>query len=294
MRWQNREMDSHASREGIGQRLTSGGDSLTQAERRVARALLADYPAAGLDTVASLAGRAQVSGPTVIRFAKTLGYASFRAFQDALRDELGDREASALSQTRGHKRGDERAALLRGVDDTLAALPVHELEHAVELLSDSKRRVVAFGGDYSRVAADHLVLQLAPVRSEVTALPTASVLISTAIADIRRGDVWCVFDVRRYQARARVIAEAAERRGAAIVLFTDRWVSPVASCASVVLTAQVEAAGPTDSAVPLLALTEVVCERVERALGEAAFTRLSDVDPLRLRIDNAGHDAGPE
>jgi DNA-binding MurR/RpiR family transcriptional regulator len=61
---------------------------LTTAERKVARALLAAYPVAGLETVAKLARRAHVSGPTVIRFAAKLSYDRYPEFRQALKDEL--------------------------------------------------------------------------------------------------------------------------------------------------------------------------------------------------------------
>jgi DNA-binding MurR/RpiR family transcriptional regulator len=50
--------------------------SLSPGERKVARALLAAYPVAGLEAVADLAERAKVSAPTVLRFAGRLGYTS--------------------------------------------------------------------------------------------------------------------------------------------------------------------------------------------------------------------------
>ena len=67
---------------------------LSAAERRVARALLADYPSAGLSTVAELAERAQVSPPTVVRFAQRVGLPGFGALQTALRDELTRRSST--------------------------------------------------------------------------------------------------------------------------------------------------------------------------------------------------------
>jgi DNA-binding MurR/RpiR family transcriptional regulator len=59
----------------------------TPSERRVARALLANYPVAGLSTVADLAGLASVSSPTVLRLLARLDFTSFAEFQRALRDE---------------------------------------------------------------------------------------------------------------------------------------------------------------------------------------------------------------
>lgn len=79
---------------------------LSPAERKVARVLLAGYPAAGFETVAVLAERAAVSAPTVIRFANRLGYRGFPDFQAALREELDARNASPLSlyETAGFSR----------------------------------------------------------------------------------------------------------------------------------------------------------------------------------------------
>ncbi len=57
--------------------------TLSPAERKVARVILAGYPAAGFETVAVLAERAAVSAPTVIRFVNRLGYQGFPDFQAA-------------------------------------------------------------------------------------------------------------------------------------------------------------------------------------------------------------------
>ena len=51
----------------IAERLRQLLPVLPAAERRIARVLLADYPVAGLETVARLAARASASGPTVLR-----------------------------------------------------------------------------------------------------------------------------------------------------------------------------------------------------------------------------------
>ncbi|MFF9287593.1 MurR/RpiR family transcriptional regulator [Streptomyces griseosporeus] len=67
---------------------------LAPAERMVAGILLAPYPSAGFETVATIAERAGVSAPTVLRFVTRLGYTGFPDFQAALRKELDERSAS--------------------------------------------------------------------------------------------------------------------------------------------------------------------------------------------------------
>ncbi|MDZ4096624.1 MAG: MurR/RpiR family transcriptional regulator, partial [Paracoccaceae bacterium] len=81
----------------IRDRLTNGSVQLTPSDLKVARALLADYPAAGLNTVAQLAALAGVSGPTVVRFVSRLGFDGFPDFQKALLSEVQARMNSPLA-----------------------------------------------------------------------------------------------------------------------------------------------------------------------------------------------------
>jgi DNA-binding MurR/RpiR family transcriptional regulator len=73
-------------------------DQLRPAERRVARALLANYPGAGLSTAAELADVASVSSPTVVRFAARLGLDGYTDLQARLLVELDARRASPVSR----------------------------------------------------------------------------------------------------------------------------------------------------------------------------------------------------
>ena len=69
---------------------------LTPAERRVARTLFASNLMAGFDTVAGLAARTGVSGPTVLRFAGKIGFAGYAEFQRALECDVAARIDSPL------------------------------------------------------------------------------------------------------------------------------------------------------------------------------------------------------
>lgn len=278
----------------VAERVRTQLDSLTPSERRAARALLAAYPVLGLDTVASFAAASSVSGPTVVRLVKSLGFGSFREFQDALREEVRSRGESALSQSVRAQATDlgtagalvrARDAYVRGIDRTFAALHERDAERFVAALADPRRRVVSVGGPYSAMVADYLVRQLAPVRPNVLSCPENAVLAAATVRDIRPDrDLWVVFDVRRYQPAVERLAREAAARRAEIALVTDRWLSPIASIAEVVLTCDVEASGPSDTLVPALALVEALCERAVEQLGEPGLGRLGEVDPIRQRI----------
>src|SRR5216683_3491324 len=80
--------------------------SLSPAERKLARVLLASYPIAGLESVARFAERARVSPPTVTRFITKLGFKGYPEFQEVLRHEVQARLSSPLTRYRDEPKRD--------------------------------------------------------------------------------------------------------------------------------------------------------------------------------------------
>ncbi|WP_426404915.1 MurR/RpiR family transcriptional regulator [Streptomyces sp. R-07] len=271
---------------------------LSPAERKVARVLLANYPSAGFETVAVLAERAGVSAPTVIRFVNRLGYRGFPDFQTALREELDERNASPLSlyesadRTRADKAPDGEASLLEqgsrlfsgAVAQTLTELPPHDLEHAVALLADGKRRITLTGGRFTHLLAQYLGLHLMQLRGDIRLLPAGDVERTAALGTLSRRDVLVVFDYRRYEQDKVTMAQLALEQGAKVILFTDRWLSPVSAHAEVVLPSLVTTPSPYDSFVPTLAVIETVVAGVVTALGDDAPARLRHTEEIARRL----------
>lgn len=260
-------------------------DECSPAERKVARVLLAGYPAVGFETVAVIAQRSGVSGPTVLRLLDRLGFRGLPDFQQALRRELDDRQASPLTLYDERDRFDGGTSPLPGaVHRTLAGLPDADLDRVVALLADRRRRVLLVGGRFSRVLAEYLHLHLVQLRDRVVLLDTDPVTRAAAVAD-GGGHVLAVFDFRRYEPRLLDLARAAKARRGAVVLLTDRWLSPVTEVADVALVSQVDSPSAYDSLVPALAVVETVVARVLAALGDAARERMA-------ACERAAQDAG--
>lgn len=116
----------------------------SDAEARVAEVVL-DNPHAVIDTsIALLAGQAQVSEPTVVRFCRSLGFEGFREFKLRLAQSLaagvpyvhrevkpGDNAASYI-----HKIGQSAIELLSKLVTQLDSV---EVEHAVATLASANR-----------------------------------------------------------------------------------------------------------------------------------------------------------
>ena len=233
--------------------------TLPKAERRVARTLLANYPVAGLETIARVAAKSGTSGPTVLRLTNRLGFGRYPELQQALRDELGARRRSPPATA--PPIGDDVPALAadllgKAVSSSLSGVERSGFAQAVELLLTPKSRVVLTGGRFSGPLADYLAGRLQQLRPGVRAVGMAERV--PALLDLTRRDVVVVFDFRRHQPDVITFGRLAAEQGARMILFTDPWLSPLSAHAEVVLTAEVATPGPFDSLVPAMALVEAL------------------------------------
>ena len=286
-------MDSRVG-EVVRQRL----DSLSPAERRLARVLLASYPIAGLESVARFAERAGVSPPTVTRFITKLGFRGYPEIQEKLRHEVQARLSSPLARYRDEPQRDSAisdalessAHNLRATRDLLSD---RDLKEAVELLADVRRRIMILGGRVSAPLARYLAGQLHLLRPGVGLVDSERSAPAQQLIDMRKTDVLVVFDYRRYQPDTIDSARVAAARGCDVILFTDPWLSPASAFARQVLVTSVETVGPFDSLVGAMAVVEAVIAAVLRQLGSRAEARMQSLERLRAGDVLGGTESGP-
>ncbi len=281
--------DKDTERTTLGELIHQRSADLTPSERKVARALFATNMMAGFDTVAELAQRTQVSGPTVVRFATKLGFAGYPEFQKALRQDLAARIDSPLRmyERRRAKSGPKdvveqaHQTFVRALDATFANLPRAEIEAVVELLADPRRPIWTTGGRSSQTCATALFSDLFQFRPNCRLIGSDGGLRNDSLLDMGRRDVLIVFDFRRYQKDTVDFAHKAAKRGVTIVLITDPWLSPIADIADHVLTASVEAPSPYDSLVAALAVAETLLAALVARMGTSIRQRIEVLEELR-------------
>lgn len=272
----------------ISERIRSMMARFSPQERKAAHALLANYPVAGLETVAEFAGRAMVSAPTILRFVARLGFSSYPDFQKALRDELDSQLQSPLAKSRftpddagSAPFGRFLSAVIDNVTETFRHLSADEFEAIVALISDRRRKVATIGGRFTDVLARHFHNHLRVVRPGVLHFDGQPSTWRDQLVDLGPRDVLVIFDIRRYQDDLRVLAEVAGRRGVMVVLFTDQWLSPVARHARHIVAARVEALSRWDSMTALLAMAEAVLAAATEREWQGASERIAAIDALR-------------
>jgi DNA-binding MurR/RpiR family transcriptional regulator len=199
----------------------------------------------------------------------------------------------SLYRTKGSTQDDEvvrrsQEAFSRALGATLASSSLdEELTNVVALLRDRRRRLWFVGGRFSQLVASYLCLQMRMLRpgcAMVGESPDRRVLDSV---ELSRRDVLCLFDYRRYQQDTIAAGRLAAERGAAVVVFTDPWLSPAVEYARHVLISHADSASPFDSLLGAFALTELIAAKVVVAFGTEGQARVAELETIHERMRGA-------
>lgn len=269
--------------EGIRDHL---GD-LSPAERKVGRALLADYPRAGLGSTAALAKVAGVSAPTVVRFATALGYNGFADLQLRLRDEIAAgvlSRASRVDRTSSIGTSPIAAAaesLADSVIQTARAQHASEWEAALNALCDLNREVLCVGGRFTGTIAELFAAALNTVRPGAHFLRDPLGTDASFLVDLDARSVLLAFDVATYQTSTIDVVNYARSRRASVILITDHSLSPAATEATVVLTVPDWSASPFGGITSTAVIVELLLRDAVARLADSGRDRLRRLDQLR-------------
>lgn len=258
-------------------------DKLSPAERKVARALLSNYPSAGLDSAARLAKSAGTSTPTVLRLLARIGVGSYPEFQALLRDEVSHYMNSPVNRTeRGRELHEEESVLGQAIRERIALVktlearvPPSEFDQAVKVLADRPKRVVVSGGYFTRYFAMLVAAQLDQVIPGVDFVSEPLGHDMGKYLGLAKGSVAILLDFRRYEMAATSAARFAKARGATVIVITDQELSPATSHADVVLPVMVDGI-PFDSDAGLIVLLEALVEAVLFAAGDHGIERMKE------------------
>jgi DNA-binding MurR/RpiR family transcriptional regulator len=267
--------------------------SLTAGQIKLANALLADYPFAGLQPIQQLADATGVSPPSISRFVSRLGFAGFADFQNALIEELreGSRSPRDLRALSGGARDGcfldnytRRAAdLVRQLPQTITQ---QQLDSVAALLGDPARDIYLRGGRISDTLARFLSVHLRQIRPGIHHLADDPELWPDTVLRMRRRDVAVLFDFRRYQpSLERLAAAISQQRRAQVVLITDKWQSPAARYCSHVIALPIEIGTAWDTGAAALALIEALVVTVSEQDWHSTEGRIRDWDALRARLE---------
>lgn len=265
--------------------VASAMPSFTRSEKQAARVLLAHYPMIGLESITGFAKAANVSAATIQRLVQKLGCDGYPEFRQKLRDEIAKSHESPLTLYRSDEQAPAatalRQSLVAALERTLDAVEPAEFAKIIALLSENKRKIYILGGTFTYPMAAHLHFHLRKMRPAVTLLESDMPRRSDSMLDMRKNDILIVFDIRRYQPDSVLTAKWAAERRATIILFTDQWMSEIATVADHVLRCEVQASTPWDTLVGITGLVELISSSLDTVTWPSLKTRLEALDKLR-------------
>ncbi|MEP2641784.1 MurR/RpiR family transcriptional regulator [Roseobacter sp.] len=272
----------------IADRIQARLDSLTRAERQLADAILANYPASGLGPISSLARDADVSTPTVARMVQKLGFKGYPDFQADLREELKAQVSSPIAKhdtwaegaPQSHMLNRFTEAVIDNIRHSLGQIDTGDFDTACAQLADPTSRLHIVGGRITHTMAEYLYLHMQMIRPNVTHIQSTSNAWPHYLLDVQTGDTFVIFDVRRYESNTLKLAEMARDRGARIILFTDQWRSPVHQMADICFSSRIVVPSAWDSAATTLLLVETLIAAVQDLSWDSTKTRMQTLEDM--------------
>lgn len=272
----------------IADRIQSGLDNLTRAERQLAHSILENYPASGLGPLSALAKDADVSGPTVLRMVQKLGFKGYPDFQAALREELRAKARNPIAKhdtwtegaPSGHVLNRITDAVIDNIRHSLAQIEPAAFDDACALIAETDRTVYIVGGRISHTIAEYLYLHMQVIRPGVIHVQSTSNTWPHYLLDLKEGDVVVIFDVRRYENNTLKLAEMAHAKGAKIILFTDQWRSPIHALSDICFSSRIVVPSAWDSAVMPMLLIETMISAVQDLCWSDTRTRMEALEDM--------------
>ena len=274
----------------LAELIAAASDELTPSERRLAALITDDPTAVAFATVADIAGRVDVSGPTVVRFATKLGFDGYSGLQTHAQQSVA---AQLRRPTDRHRQdtilhegvsddswGQRRAAAIGSVDAVFQSVTPEQIRSLATPIAASSGRVWIVSSGAASPAAHVLESELSLLRPGVRQIQGSGAQVAADLLDSAAGDVVVAIDTPRYEARIVETVRWLADVGAVVVAITDGPLSPLASLADTWCRVDVHAVGPFDSALPTLTVVELLVAEVAHQLRGAATGRLDRAETL--------------
>ncbi len=272
----------------ISDRIHGMLDDLTRAERQLALSVLENYPASGLGPLTALAKDADVSVPTVARMVQKLGYKGYPEFQADLREEMRAKVKTPIAKhdtwaeaaPSGHILNRFTDAVIDNIRLTLAQIDPSAFDRACDMIADQNQHLYIVGGRITHTLAEYLFLHMQVIRPNVTHVQSTSNTWPHYLLNAKEGDVFVIFDVRRYENNTLKLAELAHARGARIILMTDQWRSPVHQLATVCLSNRIVVPSAWDSATTMMLLLETMISAIQTLKWSQTKARIESLEDM--------------
>jgi DNA-binding MurR/RpiR family transcriptional regulator len=265
---------------------------LSPAERRVADFFVAHREEGAFLSAADLGRLLDTSDATVVRTAKSLGYAGLGELRRELIDALRARATPAVRLGRSLEamgddaaRGFDRALAqeIQFIEDVRARNAPEDVARAVDLLLGGNR-VACFGIGPSGALADYVALRLGRLGRQTVAVTATGLRLADELQQLRKGDVLLMLAHDELDPDAEEALRRANELGLGVLLVTDTLGPRLAGRIDLALSAPRSAAGAFGTSGATLALLDALLLAVAARERARSLAALAELNELRSRL----------
>jgi len=265
--------------------------SLTVSECRLADYLLDNYPLSGLVSITRLAKNANVSTPTVVRLIQKIGLGGYAQFQARLHQELEETISTPVAKhaqwaehlthdtlSNGHVLRRFSEALTTNLTKTMDRLDQDAFDSVSNLLQNQRKTIFFVGSRITAALAEYFFTHMQMIRPKTHLISAGRASWPHYLLDMREGDILIAFDIRRYSHDTQTLTQLFAKNGGVVVLFTDRWTSPIAKYAAHVFSIETQVPSAWDSCSGILFVIEALLESVSNGIWGSTEARITKLD----------------
>lgn len=283
-----RETLTHAAH--LDERLAARLTNLSPTEQRVARFFNEHREDVAFKSAAEMAQVLDTSDATVVRTARSLGYAGLPELKHEMIEEIRSRLTPAVRLGRSLEWiGDEPQAALdhmltqqiEFLEEARRSVRPDEFQRAITLIDDAGR-VLACGIGPLDPLAQYLALRLTRFGRQATAVTSTGFRLADELITMRRGDVLVLLVYGHLFREIEVTLTHAKQVGIPVVLITDTLA--MAAQAEAALTAHCSRAGMLKTVAVALVLIEALLLGVAAIDRPRALAAMQQVNDLRAPL----------
>jgi len=280
---------------GIDSRIKKA--KLTATEAKIAEYISRHYYNVCLTSALELGRLIGTSDASVIRTARKLGFNGYSDMQRFIADFMKEdiKRNGGVNSMPPYTRFDKKRAailsenlyqqMLRNMQENLENIlernGTQVFERAGKMILSSKRKFIA--GFRGSVSVVHILRALGDVFSDVRIIDEAESSALETIIDITSDDCLILSSFPRYAEMAITMREIALKKGAKVIVLTDKITAPVCKAADVALLASVDGMTINNSYVAPVALAEMLVATVYRSIGEEQRLKMKELETYIVR-----------
>lgn len=257
----------------------------TKTEKIIADYILDNINTVGFSPLKDVAIACGVSDTSVIRFLRELGYEGYTDFKKSVNDKLIEQYNANLSPMQKFNQSKSQITTesianevfynsINNLNNAYLKLDDGLLQNIADCLIASKHKyIAAFRG--TSCCADYFWRKAIYFLPGLVLCDKAESETIEKLVDISKDDCLMLFSFPRYSEISFTILELAKKRGAKIIVFTDRITSPLAPYADYLVTVSINGVSFTNSYVVPLCYAEALAVIISKKLENSTEERLN-------------------